>query len=147
MPQLRPLFLFFPAVFLAGFALNGCQSQKTPEVQVQTPDIDLHTKPGQVAVIQPESRVVGTANAIKVVSLKTITDGDKLIVEAGLKNDRGRRDILYYRLRWLDNAGVMLGQYAPWSTEALEGFQQTVITVTSPYPHAADFRLEIRSKD
>lgn len=132
---------------LLGVVLAGCQSRPAPEVTIQEPAVDLHTKAGQVAVIQPASRVVGSANAIRVTGLKTITDSTKLVVEATLKNERGRRDILYYRLRWLDNAGVMLGQYEPWSTEALEGFQQAVVTATSPYPQAADFRLEIRSKD
>lgn len=127
--------------------LSACQSRPAPEVQIQEPAVDLHTQPGQVAVIQPASRVVGTANAIQVIGLKTITDGSRLLVEATLRNDRGRRDIVYYRLRWLDSAGVMLGQYEPWATESLEGLQQAVITVTSPHPHAADFRLEIRSKD
>ena len=130
-----------------GVLLCGCQSHSDTEVVIQQPTIDLHTKPGQVAVIQPESRVVGSANNIHVTGLKTITNADSLIVEATIKNERGLRDILYYRLRWMDNAGVMLGQYEPWSTEAFDGFQESVITATSPYPHAADFRLEIRSKE
>lgn len=127
--------------------LLACQSRPVPDVVVQEPAVSLHTAAGQVAVIQPQTRVIGAANAINVVGLKTITDSGKLIVEATLKNERGRRDVLYYRLRWLDSAGVMLGQYEPWTTEGLEGFQQSVVTVTSPYPHATDFRFEIRSKD
>ncbi|MCC2636603.1 MAG: hypothetical protein K0Q68_322 [Moraxellaceae bacterium] len=127
--------------------LSACQSRPAPEFLIQEPAVDLHTQPGQVAVIQPASRVVGSANAIQVIGLKTITDGSRLLVEATLRNDRGRRDIVYYRLRWLDSAGVMLGQYEPWATESLDGLQQAVITATSPYPHAVDFRLEIRSKD
>ncbi len=136
------------SVFLFGvLALSGCQSRPEPEVVIQTPKVNLHTQAGQVAIIKPESRVVGSANAVKVIGLKTITDVDKLLVEASLLNDRGRRDIVYYRLRWLDSVGVMLGQYEPWSTESIDGFQQTVITVTSPYPNATDFRFEIRSKE
>lgn len=137
----------FALLLLSGLALAACQSRPAPEVVIQEPQVDLHTQPGQVAVIQPESRVVGSANAIRVIGLKTITDTDRLLVEATLKNERGRRDLVYYRLRWLDNAGVMLGQYEPWATEALEGFQQAVITVPAPYPNAADFRLEIRSRN
>jgi uncharacterized protein YcfL len=142
---MRPIRL--PLLACTALMLTACQSSPAPEFVVQEPAVDLHTQAGQVAVIDPKSRVVGTANAIKVITLKTITDSNRLLVEATLRNERGRRDILYYRLRWLDSAGVMLGQYEPWLTESLDGQQQAVITATSPYPHAADFRLEIRSKD
>lgn len=138
----------FRGALLASLFLAGCQaSRPAPEFTVQEPAVDLRTQPGQVAVIRPETRVVGTANAVRVISLKTIAEANRLLVEAVLANERGRRDIVYYRVRWLDNAGVMLGQYEPWATASLEGFQQETLTLVSPFPQATDFRLEIRSKD
>lgn len=132
----------------ASFLLvSACQSKPVPEFVVEAPKVDLHTGQGQVAVIRPETRVVGSANAIQVTGLKTITETGKLLLEVALKNDRGRRDIVYYRVRWLDGVGVMLGQYEPWATESLEGFQQAVLTLQSPYPDAADFRFEIKTRD
>lgn len=134
-------------VVCVGLALVGCNSTPPPDHVVLQPQVDLRTKPDQVVVIQPQSRVVGTAGDMQVVGLKTITVNGQLTVEATVSNQRGRRDILYYRLRWLDATGVMLGQYAPWLTEAIDGLQQTVITVPSPYASAQDFRLEIHGHE
>lgn len=138
------LVLALAASFLS---ISACQSRPAPEFVVEEPKVDLRTEQGQVAVIRPETRVVGSANAVQVTGLKTITETGKLLLEVAIKNDRGRRDIVYYRVRWLDGVGVMLGQYEPWATESLEGFQQTVLTLQSPYPNAADFRFEIKTRD
>lgn len=140
-------FLAALAASLCSVSLTACQSRPAPEFVVQEPKVDLHTEQGKVAVIRPETRVVGTANDVQVTSLKTITETGKLLLEVVLKNNRGRRDIVYYRVRWLDGTGVMLGQYEPWATESLEGFQEAALTLQSPYPGAADFRFEIKSRD
>lgn len=141
-------FFAWPAAIAAiSISLSACQNKPAPDFVIEEPKVDLRAEQGKVAVIRPETRVVGSANAIQVVGLKTITETGKLLIEAALKNDRGRRDIVYYRVRWLDGAGVMLGQYEPWATESLEGFQQSVLVLTSPYPDAADFRFEIKSRD
>lgn len=141
------LYSSFLMAVIFSLSVAGCQSKPVPEFVVEAPKVDLHTEQGQVAVIRPETRVVGTANAVQVAGLKAITETGKLLLEVTFKNDRGRRDIVYYRVRWLDGAGVMLGQYEPWATESLEGFQQSVLTLQSPYPGAADFRFEIKSRD
>lgn len=143
----RKLSFLFTAVFLLA---GGCSQHKSPieSTTVVVPaDATLKTKPEEVRIIQPGTYVLGKANAVEVKDIRAITLGDQLEVQATLFNNRGRRDIIYYRMRWLDKAGVMVGQYAPWESETLEGFQSSVLTLKAPSPLITDFRIEIRPRD
>lgn len=134
----------------SAIVLVGCSQHKSivdVETTVIPANTSLKTKPEEVRVIQPKNYVLGTANAVEVKEIRTITLGDSLEVQFNLFNNRGRRDIVYYRMRWLDKAGVMIGQYAPWESETLEGFQSSVLTFKAPTPQINDFRLEIRPRD
>jgi uncharacterized protein YcfL len=147
----RNLTCTLSCILLLSPMLSACQSPAPvvpqPVIVASPPTPDLRSVPNITRDILPSSHVVGTAGEMRVDRLQAITVNGQLTVEASLSNLRGRRDILYYRMRWLDDTGVMLGQYAPWSTEALDGFQSEVITMPSPYPQAQDFRLEIRGHE
>jgi uncharacterized protein YcfL len=68
-----------------------------------------------------------------------------MLVDYVLFNDRGRRDVVNYRVRWLDPNGMTVSQYDPWEALALEGHEQSVLSVTAPTPAATDFRIELKT--
>lgn len=136
--------IFFMFLILAG----GCsQHRPEPPTIIVPANTTLKTQPTEVRIIKPSGYVLGQANAVEVRELRAITRGDRLEVQATLFNNRGRRDIVLYRMRWLDRAGVRVGQYSPWDSETLEGFQSSVLTFRAPSALMTDFRIEIRPHD
>lgn len=127
--------------------ISACSQHKPTETVVIPATTTLKVKPDEVRIIQPKNFVIGSANAIEVQELRAITSNDLLSVQANFLNNRGRRDIFYYRIRWLDKAGVQIGQYEPWQSETIEGFQSSLLTFRAPIPEINDFRIEIRSRD
>lgn len=126
----------------------GCSPHRSvPPTIVVPANTTLKTQPAEVRLIRPGGYILGKANAVEVRELRAITVGDRLQVQATLFNNRGRPDQVYYRMRWLDRAGMMVGQYAPWDSETLEGFQSSVLTFTAPAAQITDFRIEIRPRD
>ncbi len=125
-------------------ALAGCTQSVPPDHQIVTETVTIKTEPRQAVLINPKDRVIGESRSFKVVKMSSITVDNKLRVQIEVLNDRGRRDILYYRMRWLDEVGSMIGQYEPWQTESFEGGQTAVINFEAPYVKAADFRLELK---
>lgn len=105
---------------------------------------NLKTEPMKARQVEVAPKVVGKANEVGVREIRTQTIDGRLIVDFVLVNDRGRRDVVNYRLRWLDPNGLAVGQYDPWETVALEGHEQSVLSVTAPTPAATDFRLELK---
>ncbi len=139
-----------PAFVVFSFLVSSCslqESQIEATTVVVPADASLKTEVDEVRIIQPESYVLGKANSVEVKEMRSITHVDQLEVQATLLNNRGRRDIVYYRMRWLDKAGVQIGQYAPWESVTLEGFQSSVLVLRAPSPLINDFRLEIRPRD
>jgi hypothetical protein len=93
--------------------------------------------------IDPATKIVGKVNRITFKGIRSIKIKEYLRVDALVLNDRGRRDIFKYRVRWMDKDGFMVGGYDTWETMALEGHQQAVLTVRAPLKTVSDYRLEI----
>jgi hypothetical protein len=95
--------------------------------------------------IDPATKVVGKVNKITFKGIRSVVVKEYMRVDALVLNDRGRRDIFSYRVRWLDKDGFVAGTYDKWETMALEGHQQAVLTVRAPLKAMKDYRLEIMS--
>ena len=135
--------LLLPSLTL--LLLAACAGKEPPPTsQLITHQENLKTEPTRARLVVPATKVVGKANDIRVREIRTQTVGSRLLVDFTLLNDRGRRDVINYRLRWLDANGMTIGQYDPWDTVAMEGHEQSVLSATAPSPAATDFRLEIR---
>lgn len=125
--------------------LCGCAHQSPPpDHQLVTEKTTLKSEPQQAVNIDQKGRVTGEARSFRVTKMRTITVNNKLRVQVEVLNDRGRRDVLYYRMRWLDEAGEMIGQYEPWQTESFEGGQSSVLVLDAPSGKPADFRFELK---
>jgi uncharacterized protein YcfL len=126
--------------------LAGCAGKEPPPTsQIIEHQENLKTEPNRARIVEPGAKVVGKANDIKVSEIRTQTINGRITVDFLLTNDRGRRDVINYRVRWLDQNGLTVSQYDPWETVALEGHEQSVLSVTAPVATATDFRLELKT--
>jgi len=126
--------------------LTACAGKELPPTsKIIEHQENLRTELNQARLVDPSSKVVGIVNKIEVKEIRTRTLNNRMIVDFSLYNDRGLRDVINYRVRWLDPNGMMVTQYDPWETVALEGHEQSVLSVTAPTPTSSDFRIEIKS--
>lgn len=123
----------------------GCVSSPPPTNKIITKQENLKTEQSQARSVIPETKVVGKVNNVIVKEIRTTTLGNRMLVDFVMKNDRGRRDVVNYRFRWLDANGIAVTQYDPWETIALEGQEESVLSVSSPVESAVDFRIELKS--
>lgn len=132
--------------FITLLVLTGCAGSASPPPTSRIIDHqeNLKTEPNKARLVEPTAKVVGNANNIVVKEIRTHTINGRMTVDCVLYNDRGRRDVISYRMRWLDPNGLATGQYDPWETVALEGHEQSVLSVTAPTASATDFRFEIK---
>jgi uncharacterized protein YcfL len=93
----------------------------------------------------PADKVVSTADSIVVNGVKTKYIKGFLKVDFKLRNNRGRRNVINYRVQWLDSDAVMVGEYSAWLTVAFEGQQEMIVSALSPMNNAVDYRLELQS--
>lgn len=131
------------SVVFVAFILYAC-SNTPPDNHLVKQNIDLILHHQDVRDVAPESRVVGTAHAFIVKKIRTSTENDLLKVQVEVLNNRGLSDLLYYRAQWLNQAGIMQGQYEPWQTERFEGGQISIISLIAPQAQIKDFRFEIK---
>lgn len=134
------------SLFLA-LGVVGCAGQKNAPTAVSvTPEMNLKTEPTKaLQITDPASHVVGVANSIRVTRIITSSANNLLYVQAEIQNERGRRDVLDYRIRWLDANGVQVAQYDPWAAASLEGKESSLLNFTAPRIEATDFRIEIKA--
>jgi uncharacterized protein YcfL len=118
------------------FSMTSCSTaQTTPEQTVTLSEF----------FSVPASKLSSTADSIVVRGARTAFTKDVMRVDFKIFNERGRRNVINYRMRWLDKDGLMAAPYETWSTIALEGQQETVITTVCPNDKAVDYILEVRT--
>jgi hypothetical protein len=104
----------------------------------------VQTPPPQARHIDIASHVVGVNHAIQINTIRAIYPIEGLKIQVEARNHEGERNVLYYRIRWLDRNGMMMGQYQPWQSESFDGGQTSVISAQAPSNQTADFKLEIK---
>ena len=72
--------------------LAGCASHQNEPVAIAvTPEMNLKTEPTKaLQIADPSSRVIGSANNIRVTRIITSSSNNLLYVQAEFLNDRGR---------------------------------------------------------
>ena len=130
-------------LFISACASNDAKSTH----QILETRENLKTEKDQVRVVDPQAKVASSVNKIEVRDIRTTTVGERMQITLLLKNNRGRRDVINVRMRWLDSAGLMAAQYDPWETVALEGMEEKTVTLNAPTPRAEDFRIEMQAND
>lgn len=119
--------------------LTACQTaQPVPDEPVREISLEEFFAP-------PSDKVLSTADSILVKGVRTKFIKAHLKVDFKILNNRGRRNVVNYRIQWLDKDGMMSAPYAEWQTIAFEGQQEMIVTAKSPNPRAVDYRLELQT--
>lgn len=103
----------------------------------------------QAASISLTDRVeqLGEMKYLKLVAGRTAQRNGLLVVQVEMKNqDKGNQQ-LYYRFRWLDEAGLEVGGEEAWKPLKFIGLQKRTIESIAPVPNAVDFKMEVNSPD
>jgi uncharacterized protein YcfL len=134
-------------IILTGMSLLVIACSSTPKTtQFIESEKSLKTEPTQaLQIINPASKVVGTANNLQIQDIRTSSVNNQLVVQVEVKNARGRRDVFDYRIRWLDANGLQVIPYAAWDAVSLEGQEMSVVNFISPRVDATDFRFEVKA--
>lgn len=129
--------------------LGACASDEPPapaSVLIEE-NQNVKTEKDEALLIDPATKIFATVNAIKVLKLTTTTVNDKIVLQLDVLNDRGRRDVVNYRVRWLDSLGMQAAPYSEWKVLALEGKERQLISETAPNNKAVDFRIEMQTNN
>lgn len=124
---------------LAVLALAGCAAPQERVVQMATPALQTPA-PGSAA---SKIQLRGVANEVKVVDIRAQKRAGLLTVQTEVVNDAATNRTLYWRYRWLDEAGMQVGDDESWKPLQLLGHQSSMLRGSAIQPRATDFRLEM----
>ncbi len=81
-------------VVIVGVSVMVVACSSAPKAtQVVSPEQNLKTEPNKaLQIVNPATKVVGTANNIQVQDIRTSSVDNQLFVQVEVKNSRGRRD-------------------------------------------------------
>ena len=131
--------LLTTVLVFALFPIAACQTaHSVPDAPERTVSLEEFFAP-------PSDKVSNTADSIVVRGVRTKFTNGVMRADFKLYNNRGRRNVINYRVQWLDKEGMMASPYDSWVTIALEGQQEMIITVTSPSNKSVDYRLELQN--
>lgn len=88
---------------------------------------------------------MGEMTYLKVTDLRVVKRNGLLNIQAEITNTTSSNERLFYRLKWLDDAGFSVWDEEPWKPLVIYGKQKQLITVAAPTPQAKDFRLVLQS--
>lgn len=101
----------------------------------------------EAAGVADKVEQMGEMSYLKVDTIRLVRRNDLLNVQATLINTDNSNQQLYYRFRWLDDAGFTVGSEEAWKPALIYGGQKKVIETVAPTSAATDFRLEVHSPD
>lgn len=84
---------------------------------------------------------------VKVVKSMAQKKGDILVVQTELRNESTQDRNIYWRYRWLDKDGMLVGEEGTWNPLLVYGQQTQWIRATAPSAKAADFKIELSAED
>jgi uncharacterized protein YcfL len=91
--------------------------------------------------------VRGDLQGLQVVDLRSQRRNDVLVVQAEVSNTDTKDIRLYYRFRWMDAAGMQVGDGEVWKPLVFLGKQSQMIKATGYGPQATDFKIEMSSEE
>lgn len=103
--------------------------------------------PVQAASVADKVEALGIPNQLKVDTIRVARRNDFLVIQAEIVNSSNDTQTLYYRFKWLDDAGFTVGGEEGWKPVTIYGGQKKVLDTMAPVPQATDFRLELHAPD
>ena len=101
----------------------------------------------QAASAADKVEQLGQMRSLEVQSIRIVRRNDFLNVQADLLNTDRQTQQLFYRFKWLDNAGFTVGAVEGWKPVIVYGNQKMLIEAVAPVQAATDFRIELHSPD
>lgn len=100
-----------------------------------------------LVITSPQQKISGQISYLAVQKLITGQQARHLLFQAQLFNSSGARQLIDYRVRWLDANGIQVDAYMPWQVFSVEARQSAVLKVVAPNMQARDFVLELKRHD
>jgi uncharacterized protein YcfL len=88
----------------------------------------------------------GNLQWLQVFDLRSQVRNDVIVAQAEIYNFSNLDTRLYYRFRWVDSAGMQVGDGETWKPLVFLGQQRQYIKGTAPGPKAADFYIEMSAE-
>ncbi len=107
----------------------------------------LLSVPVEAATIADKVEMLGVMDSLKVNTIRVVRREGFLNVQAEILNISNNPQQLYYRFKWLDDAGFTVGTEEGWKPEIVYGNQKKLIQTIAPVEAATDFRLEMNSPE
>ena len=114
------------------FALNACATIPT----AQNPNS-----------IPAKVEQLGEMSYLRVSNIAAQTRKQLLFVQAEISNSDSDNQQLFYRFKWLDAHGFVIGNDDPWQPLLVYAGQKQTINGLAPTPQATDFRILVSSPD
>jgi hypothetical protein len=107
--------------------------------------LGLPTLPAHADSMASKLEQLGEMTYLKVTDLRVIKRNGLLNIQAEVTNISSSNERMFYRFKWLDDAGFSVWDEEPWKPVVIYGKQKHLITVVAPTPQATDFRLVLQS--
>lgn len=107
--------------------------------------LGLQTIPAHADSMASKLEQLGEMTYLKITDLRAIKRNALLNIQAEVTNTSASNERLFYRFKWLDDAGFSVWDEEPWKPLLIYGKQKQLITVVAPTPQATDFRLVLQS--
>jgi len=125
-------------ISLVSLAMVGCaQQDRVVEMAVPTAQSQM------VGSAVSKVMLRGAPNDVRIVDIRSQKRSGLLTVQTEVINEAGRNRTVYWRYRWLDDAGMQIGDDEPWKPQQLLGHQSIMLRGSAMKTTAADFRLEM----
>jgi len=105
-----------------------------------------HKPPPRPGSIDAKVEQLSEMSYLQVTDLRAVKRNHLLTVQAEINNSDSDNQQLYYRFKWLDANGFVVGEET-WKPVLVYAYQKQTVTAVAPSPQVADFRLVVQSPD
>ena len=130
------------ALALASLAAHAQSPSEDWQPLPWAPDVPVAATPG----IGNKLLARGQMHGLQTVDLRGQRRNDILVVQAEVRNTDTKDVRLYYRFRWLDEAGFQVGDGEVWKPVVFLGKQSQMLRGIAYGPQATDFRIEMSAE-
>ncbi|MDD5228242.1 MAG: YcfL family protein [Methylococcales bacterium] len=89
----------------------------------------------------------GEMSYLQVSNIITTKRNHLMAIQAEIFNTDSTNQQLYYRFKWLDKSGMVIGDDEAWQPLLVYAGQKQTINALAPSPQATDFRILVSSPD
>lgn len=90
---------------------------------------------------------LGEATHIQVAGLMARERNGLLALQLELQNTDNEPRRIFWRVKWLDDAGFQIWEDEPWKPMLLQAKARQNVQIVAPTPKARDFRIQMNAQD